>query len=473
MDCPVCLDKFTTSVRKPVQCPYCNESCCVKCIQRYLLESAKDPCCLHCSKSWNRSFLQENLSKAFIDHDYAKRRAEILWSKEESFIPAAQEKAINIKKSIEYEKINILPMKDLCVDLIQKKLQLEKEIRVLQTEIFYRGQIYLDIKDGIVRDTEGKKKETEEDKEKNKFKRKCTVADCPGWLSSAWKCGLCENFTCPDCYIVKGKTRDDKENPHVCKNEDIETVKMLKSSTKPCPKCGMAIEKGEGCNVMFCTDCHTGFDWVSGKILEAARIHNPHFFEWQQRNNTANELNPEDMCGRRLNGNVINRVAVAKRQTFGKMVRIIMHVQDIECSRYEYHITHQNNEDLLIEYLVKTKTKEEIKRSIQNRERRVEREKAIRDILDTFIQIGSERVISVVGNPENVDKVMEDLEKLKSFINESLERVGKMYGCKTPYIEEWEKVISKDVSRKSRKEGSVRTTDSASVIDQIPDSDDD
>jgi hypothetical protein len=96
MECLVCAETFTAVARKKINCPKCNKDTCIKCVQRYLLSSLSDPHCLHCKHGFNRLFLQTNLTKTFIDKDYAKHRGEILWKREESYIPNAQVKAERI-----------------------------------------------------------------------------------------------------------------------------------------------------------------------------------------------------------------------------------------------------------------------------------------------------------------------------------------------------------------------------------------
>lgn len=42
--------------------------------------------------------------------------------------------------------------------------------------------------------------------------------------------------------------------------DDQESTKTVKEITKPCPKCGVRIEKSEGCDHMTCMILHTVTD---------------------------------------------------------------------------------------------------------------------------------------------------------------------------------------------------------------------
>jgi ribosomal protein S15P/S13E len=76
------------------------------------------------------------------------------------------------------------------------------------------------------------------------FVRACPAGDCRGFLSQAWKCGMCDNWTCPECHEVKGK---EKDGPHVCDPNNVETAKLLAKDSRPCPKCASVIFKIDGC----------------------------------------------------------------------------------------------------------------------------------------------------------------------------------------------------------------------------------
>jgi hypothetical protein len=116
------------------------------------------------------------------------------------------------------------------------------------------------------------------------FIKPCPAPECKGYLSTAWKCGLCNTWTCPDCHDWKGTctTKDDPDHPHTCDAGKIATAKLIAQESQSCPKCGVNICKISGCDLMFCTSCNTGFNWRTGKIHQGP-VHNPHYFEWLQR----------------------------------------------------------------------------------------------------------------------------------------------------------------------------------------------
>lgn len=113
---------------------------------------------------------------------------------------------------------------------------------------------------------------TEVVKEKREFIMNCQSTGCKGFLSTKYKCGLCEKYTCSACLLVK-------EEGHECNADDISTVRMIREETKPCPKCSTRISKIDGCDQMWCVECKTAFSWKSGLVVNGA-IHNPHYYEF-------------------------------------------------------------------------------------------------------------------------------------------------------------------------------------------------
>ena len=108
----------------------------------------------------------------------------------------------------------------------------------------------------------------------------CPIDACTGKLDENNQCGMCHSEFCVDC--MKKITELDGMM-HTCQKEDVATVKELRKNTHPCPKCHVPIYKTEGCDQMWCIQCHTTFSWKSGAITYGV-IHNPHFYEYNRDN---------------------------------------------------------------------------------------------------------------------------------------------------------------------------------------------
>ena len=107
----------------------------------------------------------------------------------------------------------------------------------------------------------------------------CPEEECRGFIIKPdYKCGLCETKICSHCHMRL--SADSTE--HTCKEEDIETARFVKKTSKPCPKCASPIHKISGCDQMWCTQCNTPFSWTTGQVISTETIHNPHYYEWMQ-----------------------------------------------------------------------------------------------------------------------------------------------------------------------------------------------
>lgn len=281
MSCGVCLQDYTKTLRSKLDCTYCQKDACIVCVKRYSLSSMSDPNCMFCKRAFTSELLDLMFTKNFRKNELRRHRIQVLMEQERSLFP-------HTLTLIEREDAHsaYLTAHEKHVDLIQKispretnpvDFKLIEEInnlRILLASLHARVQ-ELGIELSAAK------------KERKDFIKKCPT--CPeGFLSSMWRCHLCKTRACKHCLGIKGTAVPDGEPdpPHECKAEDIESAKAIETSTKPCPYCGVRVQKSEGCNQMWCTSCNNAFDWRTGQKVNGP-VHNPHFHEYQQRTNAA------------------------------------------------------------------------------------------------------------------------------------------------------------------------------------------
>lgn len=140
---------------------------------------------------------------------------------------------------------------------------------------------------------------------------RCRHDTCPGFVfKSQPRCKVCNRTTCLSCM----KISSDDIAKHTCDPNDVAAVKLIRADSKPCPNCKEFIEKIHGCDQMFCTQCHTAFDWKTNQVIHGRRVHNPHYFEWLQNNPQQQDQVPQqgrcnvDISGRNNSINTFRRL---------------------------------------------------------------------------------------------------------------------------------------------------------------------
>ena len=277
MSCSVCFDNFNNSTKKATNCPSCETKICRSCLQNYLLNDISDNSkCVNtqCKYIMDRDFLDSELTSHFRLNVYRKYREQILLDREISKLPSTQEHAITYRDAFASNgevKTKLAQLKVERLQLNQQIIKLERDYRMNNFAIESYGRTNNSVV-GAVR---------------MEFIKPCTDNDCKGFLSSGYKCGLCNKFTCSKCNDLLGL---DKNIEHTCDPDKVATIEFIKNDSRPCPKCGVNIHKIDGCNQMWCTNCNTAFDYRSGKIADG-QVHNPHYFAWLARNPQAHPIN--------------------------------------------------------------------------------------------------------------------------------------------------------------------------------------
>jgi len=267
-NCEVCYEDLNNSTHKLVKCDKCEYKCCKQCVRTYFKDILNEPHCMNCKMQWEPEFVVAAVNKVYYNGEFKETRKAMLTTLEKSRLPDTQNDA---KVFLLQEKL------DEKVDMIKCQIKdLKHQIKVKEQEIIFAHSEFL------------KEKKTG----RKVFIMKCQ-SECKGFLSISYKCDLCNKHTCSKCFEVEDP---DGAEAHVCKPENVETVLLMKKETKACPGCSVRIYKIDGCNQMWCVECNTAFDWVSGKIVNGT-IHNPHYYDYLKKNGGVPRAPGDVLCG--------------------------------------------------------------------------------------------------------------------------------------------------------------------------------
>jgi len=372
---------------------------------------------MKCKTAWNREFVDMACTKTFRNTALKTHRENVLLDREKCMMPETQHLVVREKQARTANKL-----------LEAARIELDAQQQLVNN---LERTVY-NIRQGANIVNGGGSSE-----EKKAFVRKCPCEGCKGFLSTKWKCGICEKYICPDCNEEK---TSDGDGVHVCDPNNVETVKLLKKDTKPCPKCGTLICKISGCSQMWCPDCHTAFNWNTMQI-ETGIIHNPHYYDFQRTNVDARPAgrNLGDIpCGGFPDYYEINRL-VRRDYKHPLNIRLtayhrtIGHILDHEL-RYVYNQRDPDNSDVRVKFMMDDMTEDELKIVIQKREKAYEKKRDIANILRMFGDTGADIMRQIVVDPDTAEANIKVLDQLSEYTNRVFNQIHKRYNCVTPYI---------------------------------------
>lgn len=322
-------------------------------------------------------------------------------------------------KYIRTEKYKIgQETKDEIKELIRKKLTLTEKLISLYYK-FYIAKHGFDFAERV-RDTE-----TPKPKEKEvTFIKKCPDNNCRGFLSTAWKCGLCEKYFCSDCHKQKNGRNDED---HECDESEKATVALLKNDTKPCPSCGMPIIRYTGCSQVWTPCCKIAFDWNTLKI-DRGRVHSPEYYDYLRRTN--NGVVPrevgDDPCG-----GVIDYFRIPRRL---RTIEVAKYHQTMEDINYRMQQLPQqvrtNYDDLGIKYLIDSITKDQWKKTLKMRIKQDEKNNNLYHMYNMYVNIVNDLLRNMVESGD-IEAFLKHAENLLEYTNNQIEKLNNRYKSKS------------------------------------------
>jgi hypothetical protein len=296
-----------------------------------------------CGKPWSRKHMRAVFTGVFVDTRFKAHRAQLELDKEKALLPATQERLMvmkdnaividqlsrerdemssmllmltaersglvqrwvgrmhRLKKSQAHANetddafiARIPGLADDRAEFVAERQRLTDQMRDLELDMNHLAVRIHALRAGHVdpSDNSGRRR---------KALRACPGDTCRGFLDEDWVCGICNMEVCAGCRSpIKGE--------HTCNKDDVESAKAIDKETRGCPKCATAIFKIDGCDQMWCTQCHTAFSWRTGAI--ETHVHNPHFFEWMRRAGGQERALGEVQCGREIDGEFVRVLSV-------------------------------------------------------------------------------------------------------------------------------------------------------------------
>jgi len=459
-ECDICCEAFNKSKYARVDCPSCEAKICRCCTRKYLLDSKDDPHCMGCKSRWERDTFTTATLKSFVNNEWKSHHGDGLLDEEISRLPSTMSAVENYK---------------ICLNLDDQRLVLANELRELRIQ-----QQNIDNKFSMLtqeihtRRSSGFKTDT-----KKVFIKKCPGDDCKGFLSTQYKCELCELKVCPKCFTIKNRGGEDgeetKQGEHVCNEDDLKSAELIKKDTRNCPGCGTSIFQTEGCDQMWCTQCHTPFSWKTGRKIHGV-IHNPHFYAWQNAGGEQAAINVPGavMCGglpplynykvgitralkvafplspqqnlvgvvqpggSRIGWDGSNEQKLLRRAI--DIHRATTHFAQVELNRVRMRCNEAvDNEDLRIRYIMSEIDKEELKTTLLRRDTQRQKAMAILQIYELVNTIFTESIKDIyegvvlgteVGDEtalHNIERNMNRCDSIRKYANDNLKKVSVMY----------------------------------------------
>jgi hypothetical protein len=369
-----------------------------------------------CTNVYSHEFLINKLSRAWYETEYKPILKTLLFDMEQAQMPNTQ---IYVERDNEIESL-----KSENVAIVSQIKDLEMQINCLRNRRD-RNLIAMRTDAVIVSD--------------RKFIMQCPF-DCNGFLSTKYKCGLCNLNACPECLGLK-------EEAHVCNEEQRLSTQLIHRESKPCPKCGTRICKISGCDQMYCTaiqsgiHCNTAFSWKTGQIV-TGHIHNPHFYELQHKNGVVLRNVGDTVCGGMPNMPPLNRyvaeltkiVGILNHTNVSMIAPSLQRIHRSLCELNQYTIGPmreklRDHEIVLrkyrVRYLKNEVTKDELKELVYKQYIYNQYITDVYNVYEVFTTTG----IDVFNEIRNL--ITTFLEELPTLLSKGLESIANLNGCLT------------------------------------------
>lgn len=438
--CDICCEE---SPSKLVPCDACKINVCVDCISTFLFDSktSREPQCMKCKALWDYEFIVKRFGRSF-NKRCLTHMTKMVFEEERVKFPITQGYAKYdrfMEDVIKPYKENLFRVTDHLREILHYENRRNVCAHLRCTIDDNQNRIrHLTIRIQRWKDTYDMNHDKSCISNAPVVVSKCPVEKCEGFVTDNWKCGVCDTAVCKRCNMIK-------MDSHKCNESDVESFRVIRKDSKPCPKCATLIHKISGCDQMWCTLCKTTFSWETGEIQTNVMVHNPHFFEWFRKHGRADGEIHVNCNGLPPQTVFLLHVRTALRDRYTKqmlyaMYRLVAHV-------YQHEMTHKyrvpepqvvSNVDIHIKYLNQEMSKTRFERCLMKRKKRAKVLERQRQIFDTFVKVASDIFHKILHcNDSKVcdDEMIPEFMELLKYVNGEFVALGKVYEMHMPQLE--------------------------------------
>ena len=426
MICNICCEdnELCTMCKCPsIQCQF---EACLECYKKYIIANLQEPRCMSCKMVFSREYIMEIMEKHWNKHEFLPHMASLLLEQENMLLPGTQAEANTVMKLRILSKRRALLPTNKSIERLYKKNQKEIDGKktVLKEE---KLKIELSMKELRISPSLSSRVRS-----LPVYIMKCPYDSCRGFVTSEHKCETCDSDICCHC-----RSTIDKSQKHKCKKEDIENCNDIANNTKPCPKCFVPIFKNGGCSQIWCPQCHTAFDYTTGKIDDGP-IHNALYFDWLASRPTDASCMIE-----------IDVIACGEVPNEHQFVRLVRHMDSIqsrtvlEILRYKTHIEYvilpqcgadriKDNIDLRIQFLVGDIDKQQWHSKLLFRQNKKMKLSAIHELFTLMRAVICDVLRKIYVSPGDVGQFIQEYDTLLIFQDEGMDRICEIHGGSWP-----------------------------------------
>jgi hypothetical protein len=444
--CIICIETFNKTIRKRITCQNCNTDMCTKCVKRYLAENLQQPNCMQCRWIYSKEFMDTSISKNFRKQSLQQLREIVLIEREKQRLPELMHRAQARKECLVLQK--------RMNDIYRLQYNAKKDASMFKKELATIALLANVEQDKFASTTEAYRSilanldalTEEQIAIQSEYRTQyqvyasgaaikvsqivqCITPECKGYLDNDYKCGLCNIQVCKECHVELCEG-------HQCNPDNVESVKAIATETRPCPNCRTPIFKILGCDQMFCTLCHTAFDWSTGNI-DTGRMHNPHYFEWLRARNLQMPREIGDVpCGDLPSFAMVEQKmidlkgCIANTIYLREILKMAVQLREKEMPRFPVIHGRNNEMDLVsIDYLAEVIHEKAWKKKLVQQEIAREMNTEQRLLLDMLLAVLSDYLNGMDGftNESQVETMLFELESLRVYYNSCIDNLNERF----------------------------------------------